>query len=212
MPEETRALPPGGAGERLPPGRHGISREEVERNQRERMIAAMAELAAERGFAKVRVADVIARAHVSRATFYAHFENRSACLEGTFSELFERLLAEIESACAAEAAPERRTAAGFRHALALLRCDLPTAQLLTLEVLALGAPGARLQQQAIERLAGLLRGARGGRRQKRSGEPEWCAVAVVVILIARLLIAGEGERLEGLVDTLPDFVSTALTL
>jgi hypothetical protein len=38
---------------RLPAGSHGIPREVVERNQRERLIAAMAEVCAERGYAAV---------------------------------------------------------------------------------------------------------------------------------------------------------------
>lgn len=202
----------GEPGERLPPGRHGIPRREVAQNQRERLIAAMAESASERGFANVTVADVIARARVSSATFYVHFDNRSACMAAAFSELFARLLAEIESACAEEPRPEGRAAAAFRRALHLLRADLPTAQLLTVEVLGLGLPGARLQQAAIERLAELLRRARRGAREESTGGLEWSAVAIVGTLLTGLIAAGEAERLESFEDTLPDLVRTLMGL
>ncbi|MCB0218892.1 MAG: TetR/AcrR family transcriptional regulator [Chrysiogenetes bacterium] len=68
----------------LPRGPHGLSREEVERSQRERLMLAMAEVVAEKGFANVAVADVLARAGVSRATFYAQFKDKEDCFRATY--------------------------------------------------------------------------------------------------------------------------------
>ena len=67
----------------------------------------------------------------------------------------------IEGAC--EGAEDRAEAAkgGMRTAAALLAGDLPTARLLTVEIAAVGPEGVRSQQAAIERLAALLRRARG---------------------------------------------------
>jgi AcrR family transcriptional regulator len=45
----------------------------------------MALAAAQRGFAKTRVADVIARAGVSRRTFYAHFMDRESCFVAAYA-------------------------------------------------------------------------------------------------------------------------------
>lgn len=64
----------------LPAGRHGIPRDQVSRNQRERLLAATAKAVEERGFAKVRVSDIVRHAAVSRRTFYEHFANRDDCL------------------------------------------------------------------------------------------------------------------------------------
>jgi len=47
--------------------------------QRERMFDAMARAVAERGYAKVTVADVVAGARVSRTTFYEHFSDKEDC-------------------------------------------------------------------------------------------------------------------------------------
>src|SRR4030088_3435567 len=53
--------------EPLPRGRHRLSREQVERSQRGRMLAAMTDAVAEKGYVATTVAGVLARAHVARA-------------------------------------------------------------------------------------------------------------------------------------------------
>ena len=65
--------------EKLPRGRHGLSREAVAESQRERLLRAMAEAVADRGYVNTPVAEVLTRAHVSRETFYEHFANKEEC-------------------------------------------------------------------------------------------------------------------------------------
>ena len=55
---------------RLPRGSHGIPADVVARNQRERLVAAIAEECAEVGYAEATVAAVAKRAGVSSLTFY----------------------------------------------------------------------------------------------------------------------------------------------
>jgi AcrR family transcriptional regulator len=64
---------------RLPPGRHGLSREFVVGNQRARLLEAMVHAVAEHGYAHTSVADVLRRAQVSRRTFYDLFRDRQDC-------------------------------------------------------------------------------------------------------------------------------------
>src|SRR5215211_3537803 len=63
----------------LPRGRHAAPPEVVWESQRGRMLAAMATAVGEKGYAEVAVADVIARAGVSRKTFYEQFDNKLGC-------------------------------------------------------------------------------------------------------------------------------------
>ena len=63
----------------LPRGRHAAPREVVWESQRGRLLAAMAEVVASKGYGAVAVRDVIARAGVSRKTFYEHFDNKEEC-------------------------------------------------------------------------------------------------------------------------------------
>ena len=168
---------------RLPPGPHGLPPELVERNQRERLIAAMAEVCAERGYAESSVAEIAKRAGVSTASFYRQFKDRRECMLASFEELFGRLLEALEAACPSAAEPGERARAGAGAAAALLADDLPTARLLSVEIIAVGAAGVRAQHEAIERLAMLL--SDRGSDSESLPDPAWTAVAACVAAVAR---------------------------
>jgi AcrR family transcriptional regulator len=63
----------------LPRSSHGSIREELKASQWGRLICAMTDAVAEKGYAETSVADVIARAGVSRRTFYEHFTDKEDC-------------------------------------------------------------------------------------------------------------------------------------
>ena len=177
---------------RLPAGPHGLPPELVERNQRERLIAAMAEVCGERGYGESSVAEVAKRAGVSTASFYRQFKDRRECMLASFEELFERLLEALEGACGTEAEPAARARAGAGAAASLLAGDPPAARLLSLEVLAVGPEGVRAQQEAIERLAALLRPA--GADSPLRPDPAWTAIAAMTSLVAQRASAGRGPE------------------
>jgi AcrR family transcriptional regulator len=168
---------------RLPPGPHGLPPELVERNQRERLIAAMAEVCAERGYAESSVAEVAKRAGVSTASFYRQFKDRRECMLTSFEELFGRLLEALEGACPSEAEPGERARVGAGAAAALLADDPPTARLLSVEIVAAGVAGVQAQHEAIERLAALLSDRRDD--SESLPDPAWTVVAACVAAIAR---------------------------
>jgi AcrR family transcriptional regulator len=172
---------------RLPPGPHGLPPELVERNQRERLIAAMAEVCGERGYAESSVAEIAKRAGVSTASFYRQFKDRRECMLTSFEELFGRLLEGIERACEGKSGQSDKARAAAAAAAELLAGDPPTARLLSVEIVACGGRGVRAQQEAIERLAALLRG---------EGEPPlpdaaWALVAAIFVRVGKR--AAEGE-------------------
>jgi AcrR family transcriptional regulator len=82
---------------RLPRGRHGLSREQVADVQRRRTMAAMAEVMAEKGYAATTVADVIARAGVSRETYYQQFRSKLDCFLAAFDAAADALFAPIRA-------------------------------------------------------------------------------------------------------------------
>jgi AcrR family transcriptional regulator/DNA-binding MarR family transcriptional regulator len=65
-------------------GREAVSRGEVEDIQRARIVSAMIEVAAEGGYLGAAVAPVVARAGVSRRTFYELFDGREDCFLAAF--------------------------------------------------------------------------------------------------------------------------------
>jgi len=173
---------------RLPPGPHGLPPELVERNQRERLIAAMAEVCAERGYAESAVAEVAKRAGVSTASFYRQFKDKRECMLASFEELFGRLLEAIEDACAAEVEAGAKARAGARMAATLMAADPPTARLLSVEIVSAGPEGVRAQHDAIERLAASLRG--GG--EPATADAAWALVAAMTALVAKRAAEGRG--------------------
>jgi AcrR family transcriptional regulator len=172
-----------GRDRRLPPGSHGIPADVVARNQRERMVAAIAEACAERGYAEASVADVAKRAGVSSATFYKQFADRRDCMLAAHRELLGRLLEEVDRAGGGEAR------AALHATLALLAGDPPSARLLTVEILAAGPEGSKRHDAMVEALA------------ERLGV-DWVAAAGLLALVGKLAAAGEADRLPALEDEL----------
>jgi AcrR family transcriptional regulator len=84
---------------RLPPGRHGLPREFVVHNQRERLIAGLAEAVTENGYSGTTIAHITRHAAVSRRTFYEHFESKDDC----FVAAYDTVITELQ----------RRVAAGY---------------------------------------------------------------------------------------------------
>jgi AcrR family transcriptional regulator len=170
---------------RLPPGPHGLPPELVERNQRERLIAAMAEVCGESGYAESSVAEIARRAGVSTASFYRQFKDRRECMLASFEELFGRLLEAIEQACATEVEPAAKARTGARTAAELLASDPPAARLLSIEILAVGTEGVRLQQEAVDRLAARLRESEEAGGPPPLPDAAWATTASMLALVAK---------------------------
>src|SRR5215510_7200104 len=88
--------------EQLPRGRHRLSRAEVVASQRQRMLLAIAAAMADKGYAGTSVADVIARAGVSRETFYQQFSSKLDCFMSAFDAAGEVLLARLDETAGGE--------------------------------------------------------------------------------------------------------------
>jgi AcrR family transcriptional regulator len=183
------------SGRRLPPGSHGIPADLVARNQRERLVAAMAEECAEVGYAEATVAQVAKRAAVSSLTFYKQFAGKQDCVLAAHRELLGRLLEEVDRVREEEGDPGEMPRVTVRTALALYAADPPSARLLTVEILAAGPDGMRCHDAMVEAFADRL-GA------------DWVRTAGMLALVGKRVIAGEAGRLPELEEEL---VATVLT-
>ena len=61
---------------RLPSGRHDLTREFIEYSQRERIMDAVADVVAEKGYTGLTVTEIARRANISHKTFYEHFPGK----------------------------------------------------------------------------------------------------------------------------------------
>jgi AcrR family transcriptional regulator len=141
-PSETRSC--------LPRGRHAAPREVVRESQRGRLLAAMATAVGEKGYGAVAVADVIARAGVSRRTFYEHFDNKEECFLAAYDAGVEAMLAAIDAAIGSAAAdgPLAIARAGTARYLETLAANPAFARTFLVEVLAAG-PRALERRAAV---------------------------------------------------------------
>jgi AcrR family transcriptional regulator len=98
-----------GARPRLRPG-PGQDPKLVAADQRARLIGAMADLAYEQGYQGVKVQDLVARAHVTKPTFYRHFAGKEECFLAAFASDAEAAMAWVEEATTR--APDRRELLG----------------------------------------------------------------------------------------------------
>jgi AcrR family transcriptional regulator len=73
----------------LPRGPQALPRAQVAAHQRERLVEAMVQAVNERGVVATTISDLVARAGISRRTFYEHFENKEDCLLATYDAVVE---------------------------------------------------------------------------------------------------------------------------
>lgn len=150
-------------GPQLPKGRHGLSREEVESSQRLRILRGMAEAMREQGYVDTTVADVIARAGVSRESFYRLFISKADCFAAAFDAAAEILLHRISAAPAlaeGSADPLDRVERAVAAYLDTLAEEPAWARLFIVEVHAAGpealARRFALQDRMVDGLVALL--------------------------------------------------------
>ncbi len=163
----------GGARRVLPKGRNAASREVVWQSQQERLLEAMAGAVAELGYGATAVADVIARAGVSRKTFYEHFANKEQCFLAAYDAGVDVLLAATDEAVAA-AAPDWLEAArgGLARFLAVLAENPDFARTYLIEVLAAGPAAAERRAAVHERFAQQLAAGHAAARRDLPELPE----------------------------------------
>lgn len=134
----------------LPRGRHAAAREVVLASQRGRLLEAMAACVAEQGYAATTVAHVIARAGVSRKTFYEHFPDKHACFLAAWEVGFEILLTQVVEAVAHATTWQEQLRVGARVFLEVLAAEPDFARSFLIEVLSAG-------EDALERRAAMNR-------------------------------------------------------
>jgi AcrR family transcriptional regulator len=83
---------------RLPRGRHGLPRELVERSQRERLLAAVVRVTAQKGYEQTTVGDILGEAGVGRESFYELFDDKLDCMLAAHKILVDSLEERVREA------------------------------------------------------------------------------------------------------------------
>jgi AcrR family transcriptional regulator len=196
---------------RLPRGRHGIPREVVTANQRERVLDAVTEIFAEQGYAALAIRNVIDRAGVSRATFYKIFEGKDDCVRAAQLRAYDGLQEAIVGACSSRQDWASGVAAAVGAALDFFSRSPAEALLLLGSSHAFSEPqlareGLAIQQRLIE----LLRKGSESHPSTRSPSSftERAAVGAALSIVGSCMAAGEVDALAALEADLVQIILT----
>jgi AcrR family transcriptional regulator len=193
----------------LPAGRHGLSREQVALNQRERLVGGLVEAVAEHGYNAVTITHITKAAHVSRRAFYENFESKEEC----FIAAFEIIVTHVRGLVAEAVAPiddwPHEVIAAFRALLDYFSGEPDLARLCFVETQTAGTEVAERFREEIYGLIPLLERGRDERQSERPlpASTESSVIGALATLASRSIVAGEAGQLSRL---LPDFIEFSL--
>jgi AcrR family transcriptional regulator len=174
--------------EALPRGRHSLARETIVKSQLERLLAAVTELLAGRGYRGFGVGDVATRAGVSLGTFYECFAGKDECVFAGYDRFTEVLLTRMAAADLADGDVNAVVGGFIGGYLETLQQDLVVARAYQVEIDALGPPARERRRQALTPFAAYIR-ERHTRERVTGPSPEplpWVAYLGIVYAVRQL--------------------------
>lgn len=194
----------------LPGGHHGLSRDQIADSQRERLLAAIVEEAAARGYRATTITEVVKRASVSTRDFYELFDGKEDCFLAAFEAVRDHLEDLLTTAIAAEDDWPHQVIAALAAVLDLFSAEADLARFCLVESLsATPKIAVRFREAVLKGAAPLARGrAELDDPDSLLPETEDAIVGGMVSLATRSILADGPEKLP---DLLPDIVDFALT-
>jgi AcrR family transcriptional regulator len=194
----------------LPAGRHGLSRQFVVSNQRERILAAVAEVCSASGYVAMSVEDIVVTAGVSRRTFYDNFRGKEDVYLAAYDEITTQLLTVVSAAYDEAEGLVNKVRDSLVTFLQFV-ADNPTfADLCIVEVMAAGSNAIERRNRTMAAFAVLIEQAAAAELPKSKLPPSLTAETLVggiyEVVYARVL-QGEGAELPTL---LPDLLFSVL--
>jgi AcrR family transcriptional regulator len=152
----------------LPGGHHGLSREQIADSQRERLLAAIVQEAAGRGYRATTITEMVKRASVSTRDFYELFDGKEDCFLAAFDVVRDHVEDVITNAAAAEDDWPRQVIAALRAALAFFAAEPDLARFCLVEsVSATPKIAVRFREAVLDCVPALAR----GRDELAAGDP-----------------------------------------
>jgi AcrR family transcriptional regulator len=198
----------------LPRGRSRLPARTVRASQRERLLSAATAAVSELGYPAVTVGDVVKRARVSKAAFYAHFADKEDCFLAAMREGGKLMAGRVVTATRALPAgvsDEELLRVACRAFLAFLSDEPAFARVFYIDMQAVD-PRAIEQRVAAAHLFADMN--RAWHERARVHHPEW----PVVPYEAYLALAGASAELvrsvvrAGKTETLVDLEETLVSL
>lgn len=193
---------------RLPPGRHGLPREFVTRNQRDRLAAGTIAVVAERGLNDGTITQICAAAGVSRRTFYTYFSSKVACFFAAYATIAEHLRIATDAAAAEQTEWPHKVVAKIGAALEFLAANPDLARFFLIAPQRAGEEVASRYRDSMDRAVEYLCEEMPPATEAPSDAVAGSLVGGMVALVVRKVEAGEGDDLP---ELLPDLAELFLT-
>lgn len=194
----------------LPGGHHGLSPEQVAESQRERLLAAVVEVVARRGYRAATITEIVKVASVSTRVFYVNFPGTEEAFIAAFEAILAHLTERLALAARAGADWPAQVIAALRAGLEFFAAEPDLARFCLVEpITAAPAIAARLRE-AVQSAVPHMRAGRDLRPVGAEPLPdstEDSLLGGLLTLASRAVLAGETTSLPAL---LPDLVEFAL--
>jgi len=198
----------------LPRGRSGLPLRDVRASQRERLLRSVIAAVSDIGYPAVTVADVVRRARVSRAAFYAHFADKEECFLAATGEGRQLMIDRVVSAARGmpPGAPDEEVIRAANRAFLAFLADEPAfARVFYIDMPAAGPRAVGRLEAASRRFADLNQ---TWHQRARERHPDWPAVPHEAYLA---LAGATAELVRSMVradrtDELPDLEDTLVSL
>jgi AcrR family transcriptional regulator len=189
-----------------------VTRKNAHADQRRRILLAVGELMAERGYADVSVELIVKRAHVSYKTFYKHFASKEECFISLFESALEGTEKKIRGRLDVAPLPwAEQVTLALRTLIDAIVAEPVIARAVIVEAPTVGPAVTERYQEATKALVPLFRA--GREHNPRGAElpetlEESLAGAVFWAAYQRLVV-GEAEQLEAYLPVLLELVLRA---
>lgn len=141
-----------------------------ERNQRERLFAAMTAVVARRGYEATAIADLVELSGVSRNSFYAYFDDKQACFLAAVDAMTGPALERLTGKSGALSEEEGRAAVD--SLLELIAAQPAAAKCCLVEIYAAGPEGTAILERSLDAVVSIASRIFEGIPNRREMSPE----------------------------------------
>lgn len=190
-------------------------------DQRERILSAARDVFAARGYARSGIEEIVARARVSRTTFYVFFANKEDCLLAVFASGLEKIGAAVAKVVAETGTqpsePVQRVRAEVGAVGSALAADPAMARIVLIEIVGASPRAerarARMRHTAAQIIERQLEQYDYWRRRTPAERriASLGAMAAIAEPISDLVAEDRLAEWESLVDPITEFVARGLT-
>lgn len=182
-----------------------LPREFVASHKRRRMMDAVADLSADRGYEATKIADIVRSAAVARKTLYDNFDGKEDLFLSAVDAVLTEMRMVVEEACESNGSGEEGIVAGLSALLDYIAEHPAAARMCMVEAISATPSSARLYEAGMRDFVELLRrSAPGGGDLPETMEES--LVGGVAWILQQQIRRGESYRVAELLPELSQFV------